>query len=77
MEQKISFRFKQTGAKFVKEGHLEHVERKIQHAQAKKSGDRFHGINYTPEERTIRRSVDAARSSFQHLFIPESILFVN
>ena len=42
----VSFRFKQTGAYFVKDGVRYHVPRKFQHQQAKKAN-----INYDPEGR--------------------------
>jgi protein gp37 len=45
----ISFLFKQTGAKFVKEGRLYHICREIQHSQARKAGINFTG---TRERRT-------------------------
>ena len=34
----ISFWFKQTGAKFIKDGKLYHVKRQFQHSQARKAG---------------------------------------
>ena len=34
----VPFTFRQTGAVFVKDGKVYHIERKLQHAQAKKSG---------------------------------------
>jgi len=37
-ENKVSFWFKQTGAKFVKDGRLYHIKRQLQHSQARKSG---------------------------------------
>ncbi len=37
-EKNVSFWFKQTGAKFVKEGRLYHVKRQFQHSQARKAG---------------------------------------
>jgi protein gp37 len=42
VEQNVSFWFKQTGAKFVKDGKLYEINRQLQHAQARKAG-----INYT------------------------------
>lgn len=38
LEKKVPFHFKQTGAKFRKNGKLYFVERKFQHSQAKKAG---------------------------------------
>jgi len=38
LENNISFWFKQTGAKFVKDGRLYHIPRQLQHAQARKAG---------------------------------------
>lgn len=38
IEQNISFWFKQTGAKFVKDGKLYPVNRRFQHSQARKAG---------------------------------------
>lgn len=38
MEKNICFHFKQTGAKFVKDGRLYHIKRELQHSQAKKAG---------------------------------------
>ena len=43
VENNVSFWFKQTGAKFVKDGRLYTIKRQLQHAQARKSG-----LNYTP-----------------------------
>lgn len=34
----VSFWFKQTGAKFIKEGRLYHIKRQFQHSQARKAG---------------------------------------
>ena len=34
----ISFWFKQTGAKFIKDGHLYNIARQLQHSQARKAG---------------------------------------
>ncbi|HWQ59458.1 MAG TPA: DUF5131 family protein [Clostridia bacterium] len=39
----VAFRFKQTGANFIKDGHTYKIERKHQHAQAKKAN-----IDHTP-----------------------------
>ncbi|MGE5381311.1 MAG: DUF5131 family protein [Methylocystaceae bacterium] len=36
-DHKVSFHFKQTGGKFVKDGHLYNIKRKYQHAQARKA----------------------------------------
>lgn len=44
-ERGMFFRFKQTGARFVKDGRLYAVPRRYQHSQAKKAG-----IDYFPEE---------------------------
>jgi protein gp37 len=41
MENNISFWFKQTGAKFVKDGHLYLIKRQFQHTQARKAGINF------------------------------------
>lgn len=38
VENKVAFWFKQTGAKFVKDGKLYHIRRQLQHAQARKAG---------------------------------------
>lgn len=38
VENQIPFHFKQTGAKFLKDGHLYLVQRKYQHSQARKAG---------------------------------------
>ena len=43
IKENVSFWFKQTGAKFIKDGHLYHIKRQLQHAQARKSG-----LNYNP-----------------------------
>lgn len=37
-EGEVSFWFKQTGAKFVKDGRLYHIKRQFQHSQARKAG---------------------------------------
>lgn len=37
-ENNVAFWFKQTGAKFIKDGKLYHIRRQFQHAQARKSG---------------------------------------
>ncbi|SBW02056.1 hypothetical protein KL86DYS2_12175 [uncultured Dysgonomonas sp.] len=39
----ISFWFKQTGSRLIKDGRLYNVPRRLQHAQARKAG-----INYKP-----------------------------
>ena len=41
VENDVSFWFKQTGRKFVKDGRLYHIERKFQHSQARKAGLNF------------------------------------
>ena len=38
LESNVSFWFKQTGAKFVKDGRLYHIGRQFQHSQARKAG---------------------------------------
>ena len=43
MAAEVPFTFKQTGAKFIKDGHLFHVRRRDQHPQAAKAG-----INFKP-----------------------------
>ena len=43
VEQSVSFWFKQTGAKFIKEGQLYNINRRLQHSQARKAG-----INFNP-----------------------------
>jgi protein gp37 len=43
-EAKVAFTFKQTGARFVKDGRLYRIRRRFQHQQAKKAG-----IDYLPE----------------------------
>ena len=42
VEQNVSFWFKQTGAKFIKDGKLYPINRRLQHSQARKAG-----INHT------------------------------
>lgn len=37
-EQQLAFWFKQTGAKFINDNKLYHINRKFQHAQARKAG---------------------------------------
>lgn len=44
IEQNVSFWFKQTGAKFVKDEKIYSINRKFQHSQARKAG-----INFSPE----------------------------
>ncbi|KAA6334535.1 hypothetical protein EZS27_017151 [termite gut metagenome] len=41
VERNISFWFKQTGAKFVKDGRLYSIKRQFQHSQARKAGINF------------------------------------
>ena len=41
VENNVSFWFKQTGAKFVKDGRLYHIARGLQHSQARKAGINF------------------------------------
>ncbi|NDW08367.1 DUF5131 family protein [Dysgonomonas sp. 520] len=41
VEQNVSFWFKQTGAKFIKDGKLYNINRRFQHSQARKSGINF------------------------------------
>lgn len=41
IENNISFWFKQTGAKFVKDGKLYHIKRQFQHSQARRAGLNF------------------------------------
>ncbi|NDV81752.1 DUF5131 family protein [Bacteroides sp. 51] len=48
VEQNVSFWFKQTGAKLIKEGKLYHINRRLQHVQARKSG-----INFDAEKSTV------------------------
>ena len=43
MEQHVPFHFKQTGAKFIRNGRLYHIQRKDQHMQAAKAGIDFSG----------------------------------
>lgn len=43
VEQSVSFWFKQTGAKFIKDGKLYNINRRLQHSQARKAG-----INFNP-----------------------------
>ena len=46
IEAGVSFNFKQTGAFFKKDGRVYHIERRFQHAQAKKAG-----INFKPNNK--------------------------
>jgi len=39
--QNVSFWFKQTGAKFIKDGELYNINRRLQHSQARKAGINF------------------------------------
>jgi protein gp37 len=41
VENSVSFWFKQTGAKFIKDGQLYHIKRQLQHSQARKAGINF------------------------------------
>jgi protein gp37 len=41
VENNVSFWFKQTGAKFVKDGQMYHIGRRFQHSQARKAGINF------------------------------------
>jgi len=41
VENGVSFWFKQTGAKFVKDGRMYHIGRQLQHLQARKAGINF------------------------------------
>jgi protein gp37 len=41
IEKKVPFHFKQTGARFVKDGRLYHIKRQDQHTQAAKAGIDF------------------------------------
>ena len=41
VENDVSFWFKQTGAKFIKDGQLYHIKRQLQHSQARKAGINF------------------------------------
>ena len=43
MENNITFTFKQTGAKFIKDGKLYNIKREFQHKNAKKAGLDFKG----------------------------------
>lgn len=47
IEKGVSFYFKQTGAKFVKDGKLYRIERRLQHAQARKAGINYE-VSYAP-----------------------------
>ncbi|ULQ58997.1 phage Gp37/Gp68 family protein [Brucepastera parasyntrophica] len=48
MEHGVAFRFKQTGARFIKDGKLYTIKRALQHSQAKKAGINYHPQIYTP-----------------------------
>ncbi len=41
IKNNIAFWFKQTGAKFIKDGQLYHIKRQFQHSQARKAGINF------------------------------------
>jgi protein gp37 len=41
MASQVPFHFRQTGARFIKDGKLYRIKRKLQHAQAKKAGIDF------------------------------------
>lgn len=41
VENEVAFWFKQTGAKFIKDGRLYHIKRQLQHSQARRSGLSF------------------------------------
>lgn len=45
VEKKVAFHFKQTGARFLKEGKLYHIRRESQHKQARKAG-----LDFVPRE---------------------------
>jgi hypothetical protein len=45
VKNNVSFWFKQTGARFVKDGRLYHIRRQLQHSQARKAG-----INFRPKK---------------------------
>jgi protein gp37 len=47
VENSVSFRFKQTGAKFIKDGRLYHIKRQFQHSQARKAGINFYSLSST------------------------------
>ena len=40
-EHNVAFWFKQTGSKFIKDGKLYPIQRRLQHAQARKAGINF------------------------------------
>jgi protein gp37 len=44
VEKKVIFHFKQTEAKFVKDGHLYNIIRQFQHSQAAKAGLNFYKL---------------------------------
>ncbi len=62
IEAGVSFYFKQTGAKFRKDGRVYNIERKYQHSQADKAG-----INYEPDRipEVLQR---LSRSDFRAMF---------
>ena len=70
----VPFTFKQTGAVFVKDGRLYHIDRKLQMAQAKKSGYSYYpgtgcadAIRYTlPDRQTLFAGL--AKSDFRSRF---------
>ena len=41
VEQNVSFWFKQTGSKFIKDGKLYSINRRLQHSQARRAGINF------------------------------------
>lgn len=49
IKNNIAFWFKQTGAKFIKDGQLYHIKRQFQHSQARKAG-----INFEHQSQTIQ-----------------------
>jgi len=56
VENNVSFWFKQTGAKFVKDGRLYHIRRQLQHAQARKAGINFQSSVSLPKK-TVNQTV--------------------
>jgi len=50
VKNNVSFWFKQTGAKFVKDGRLYHIRRQLQHSQARKAGISFQPKKDTPHQ---------------------------
>lgn len=70
----VPFTFRQTGAVFVKDGRLYHIDRKLQAAQAKKSGYSYEPdtgcadmIRYTLPDRQVL-FLGLAKSNFRSLF---------